>query len=44
MTAESAQGHDFDFKVYEGCMPIEKLAKRGKDAIRYVKLGCLIPD
>ena len=32
----SAQGviqHDFD--VYEGCMPIEKLAKRGKDAIRF---------
>ena len=25
--------HDFD--VYEGCMPIEKLAKRGKDAIRF---------
>ena len=33
--AESAPGHDFDFKVYEGCMPIEKLAKRGKDAIRF---------
>ena len=25
--------HDFD--VYEGCMPIEKLAKRGKDAPRF---------
>lgn len=23
------------FKVYEGCMPIEVLAKRGEDAIRY---------
>ena len=35
VTAESAPQHDFDFKVYEGCMPIEKLAKRGRDAIRY---------
>lgn len=25
--------HDFD--VYEGCMPIEKLAKRGADAPRF---------
>lgn len=31
--AEGALGHDFD--VYEGCMPIEKLAKRGTDAIRF---------
>lgn len=31
--AEGALVHDFD--VYEGCMPIEKLAKRGKDAIRF---------
>ena len=31
--AEGAVVHDFD--VYEGCMPIEKLAKRGKDAIRF---------
>ena len=31
--AESALTHEFD--VYEGCMPIEKLAKRGKDAIRF---------
>ena len=35
--AECAELHDFekDQKVYEGCMPIEKLAKRGKDAIRF---------
>lgn len=39
--AESAELHDFekserdDFKVYEGCMPIEVLAKRGADAVRY---------
>ena len=32
-TAEGAVLHDFD--VYEGCMPIEKLAKRGVDAPRF---------
>jgi methylenetetrahydrofolate--tRNA-(uracil-5-)-methyltransferase len=32
-TAERAHTHDFD--VYEGCMPIEVLAGRGADAIRY---------
>lgn len=31
--AEGAVLHDFD--VYEGCMPIEKLAKRGIDAPRF---------
>ena len=31
--AEGAVLHDFD--VYEGCMPIEKLAKRGMDAPRF---------
>lgn len=43
VNAESAPVHDFDrpenakddFTVYEGCMPIEVLAKRGKDAMRY---------
>lgn len=41
--AESAPLHDFDkehfskdgFKVYEGCMPIEVLAKRGADTMRF---------
>ncbi len=35
--AESAPLKDFDtpFKVYEGCMPIEVLAKRGEDSIRF---------
>lgn len=33
VTAEGAVVHDFD--VYEGCMPIEKLAKRGPDAPRF---------
>ena len=31
--AEGAVLHDFD--VYEGCMPIERLAKRGMDAPRF---------
>ncbi len=41
--AESAELHSFDkehfgkdgFKVYEGCMPIEVLAKRGADTMRF---------
>ncbi len=33
---ESARLHDFDkIKVYEGCMPIEIMAKRGKDTMRF---------
>jgi methylenetetrahydrofolate--tRNA-(uracil-5-)-methyltransferase len=43
VAAESASLHEFDkehfakdgFKVYEGCMPIEVLAKRGEDTMRY---------
>lgn len=41
VTAERAPLHEFEreetsgVKVYEGCMPIEILASRGKDAIRY---------
>lgn len=43
VNAESAPVHDFDrpencrddFTVYEGCMPIEVLAKRGEDTMRY---------
>lgn len=33
VNAEGAVLHDFD--VYEGCMPIERLAKRGEDAPRF---------
>lgn len=33
INAQGAIVHDFD--VYEGCMPIEKLAKRGLDAPRF---------
>ncbi len=36
ITAESAPLHAFDkLKVYEGCMPIEVLAKRGADTLRF---------
>ncbi len=37
VNAESAELHSFDKRkdVYEGCMPIEVLASRGKDAMRY---------
>ena len=38
VTAERAPVHSFDSrdpKVYEGCMPIEVLASRGHDAIRF---------
>ncbi len=49
ITAESAPLHAFDVRkdVYEGCMPIEALAKRGKDAMRYGPLkpvGLLNPQ
>lgn len=37
--AEGASLHEFDqagnFKVYEGCMPVEVLAKRGPDTLRF---------
>ncbi len=36
VSAETALLHEFDKpKVYEGCMPIEVLAGRGADAIRF---------
>lgn len=37
INAESALLHSFDkpITVYEGCMPVEVLAKRGRDAIRF---------
>lgn len=37
VAAEIAPLHDFDgnLTVYEGCMPIEVLAKRGEDSIRF---------
>jgi len=37
ISAETAPVHNFDrpVKVYEGCMPVEILAKRGEDSIRF---------
>ena len=43
INAESAPLHDFDkehfskdgFKVYEGCRPVEVVAKRGEDTMRF---------
>lgn len=47
INAEGAPLHEFDIpeeaaglKVYEGCMPVEVLAKRGYDSVRY---GCMKP-
>ena len=49
VTAEIALLKDFekDIKVYEGCMPIEVLAKRGEDSIRFGPLkpvGLINPE
>ncbi len=38
VSAEAVELHAFerqDFKVYEGCMPVEVMAKRGPDTLRY---------
>lgn len=37
ISAEDAPLHEFDkqLKVYEGCMPVEVLARRGADSIRF---------
>lgn len=42
VNAEPAELHEFDKNpnVYEGCMPVEVLAKRGIDSVRY---GCMKP-
>ncbi len=42
INAEPAEIHEFDKNpnVYEGCMPVEVLAKRGYDSVRY---GCMKP-
>ncbi len=41
VNAETAPLHEFDkLTVYEGCMPVEVLAKRGIESVRY---GCMKP-
>ena len=46
--AEAAQLHGFeDDKVFEGCMPVETMARRGVDTLRYGPLkpvGLTMPD
>ena len=32
---ESVESHDFEIKVFEGCMPFEEMAKRGIDTLRF---------
>jgi methylenetetrahydrofolate--tRNA-(uracil-5-)-methyltransferase len=39
VSAETAALHDID-KVYEACLPVEVLAKRGTDSLRF---GCMKP-
>ena len=33
--AECVEPHDFELKVFEGCMPFEVMAKRGKDTLLF---------
>lgn len=35
VNAEVAKVHEFDKAYFEGCMPIEVMAKRGKETLRY---------
>ena len=35
INAEKASLHDFDLKVFEHCMPIEVMASRGEDTMRF---------
>ncbi len=46
ITAETAPMHDFEtIKVFEGCMPIESMASRGEDTMRFGPLKPVgLPD
>ena len=36
IAAESVEGHDWeDLNYFEGCLPIEEIARRGRDTLRY---------
>ena len=35
VNAQVAMVHDFDKNYFEGCMPVEVMAKRGKDTLRF---------
>ncbi len=47
ITAEGAEVQDFEIKVFEGCMPIEIMAKRGPQTLTFGPMkpvGLLCPD
>lgn len=50
IAAEEAELHDFDkgeLKVFEGCMPVEVMAKRGRDTLLFGPMkpvGITLPD
>lgn len=35
VTSECVEPHEFELKVFEGCMPFEVMAKRGKDTLLF---------
>lgn len=35
VSAEKVESHDFEMKVFEGCMPIEEMALRGKQTLLF---------
>ena len=35
INAEKAESHEFEMKVFEGCMAIEEMAKRGKETLLF---------
>ena len=45
MAAEKAAVHDFDdAKFFEGCLPIEVMAQRGVDTLRFGPMKPVGPD
>ena len=47
INAETAELHDFDLKVFEGCMPVEVMAKRGDQTLLFGPLkpmGLMTPQ
>ena len=47
ITAEGVEPHDFEIKVFEGCMPVEIMAKRGPQTLTFGPMkpvGLKTPD
>ena len=47
ITAEGVEPHDFELKVFEGCMPVEIMAKRGPQTLTFGPMkpvGLMTPD